>query len=86
MENRLKFFRGYTQKTIEEIEQYHYAPQDDDRPTADKPVAKNNHAMDALRYAFSRPMQGLYTHRPSNNKKKLRVSPRAIVSDPITGY
>lgn len=86
IENRLKFFRGYTQKTLEEIEMYHYMPQDDDRATSDKPVAKNNHAMDALRYAFSRPMQGLYTHRQGNTKKKLRHSPRAIVSDPITGY
>jgi PBSX family phage terminase large subunit len=83
-EGRLKFFREKCVNTIEEICEYHYAPPDLDKVQADKPVAKHNHAMDALRYAFSRPLQGLYTQRPKKFKKTR--SSRVFVADEITGY
>lgn len=89
-EGRLKFFRNKCQNTIDEIEQYHYAANDGDRPTSEKPIAKDNHAMDALRYAFSRPLQGLYLNRPKFDKAKIYASKRRrmleIEADPFTGY
>lgn len=85
MDGRLKFFRGRTEKTIEEMEAYHYAVPDPDKVLSEKPVAKNNHLMDALRYAFSRPLQGLYGNRI---KKKLLIPKRqlAYAADSWTGY
>jgi PBSX family phage terminase large subunit len=89
IEKRLKFFRDRCQNTIDEIEQYHYASGTDDRAASEKPVAKDNHAMDALRYAFSRPIQGLYSNRPSFNKQKLYSwKRRRLLEDvnELTGY
>jgi PBSX family phage terminase large subunit len=88
-EGRLKFFRGRCLNTIEEIQQYHYAPPDPDRPTSEKPIQKHNHCMDALQYAFSRPLQGLYLHKPQFNKAKLYSSKRRSILgdvDSVTGY
>lgn len=87
-ERRLKFFRGTTTRTIDEILQYHYAPPDGDGFNNDKTVDKNNHCMDALRYAFSRPMSGLYLGHTGaqRGKKHKRISSRAQIIDPITGY
>jgi PBSX family phage terminase large subunit len=86
-EERLKFFRGKTDKTVEEILQYHYPQNTDDKATTDKPVPTKNHAMDALRYAFSRPLQGLYFKRP---KRKFDLGQRRALrqqdADPYTGY
>jgi len=87
IEGRLKFFRTCTH-TIEEIKEYHYAAPSMEKNAAEKPVPKNNHAMDALRYAFSRPLAGLYANRPKKDFKKLmrnRSRKFEALSD-ITGY
>jgi PBSX family phage terminase large subunit len=87
-EGRLKFFKGRTDKTLEEMEQYHYAAPDQDGFNNDKTVDKNNHCMDALRYAFSRPMQGLYKDYTgaARNKKRKQRSNNALIIDEVTGY
>ena len=87
-EGRLKFFRGKTHHTIDEITTYHYAAPDANGFNNDKTVDKNNHAMDALRYAFSRPMSGLYLNHTgaTRGKKRKRISSRAEIIDSITGY
>jgi PBSX family phage terminase large subunit len=82
--DRLKFFRDRLPNTIEEIQIYHYPQADTDKPAKDKPVAKKNHAMDALRYAFSRQIEkSLYNNRPANRMKRERTLPEV---DPYTGY
>jgi len=89
IEGRLKFFNKRTPRTMDEIKEYHYSLQSLDKNAGDKPVAKNNHAMDALRYAFSRPLQGLYSGRPSFDKKKLYSAKRRSIihsTDEFTGY
>jgi len=89
-EGRLKFFKDKCSNTVNEIAQYHYAVTDGNRDASEKPVAKDNHAMDALRYAFSRPLQGLYLNRPKFDKSKIYASKRRrmmeIEADPFTGY
>ena len=58
--------------------------------TSDKPVAVNNHAMDALKYAFSRVLEGLYqgqTARYNQYKAQVRALQDAMSQgDPYTGY
>lgn len=62
-EGRLKFFERCVE-TIGEIEEYHYpAPDQDRQDKKDKPVKKNDHCMDSLKYAFSRQLTGLYPYR-----------------------
>jgi PBSX family phage terminase large subunit len=87
-EGRLKFFRGKTSHTLDEIQSYHYAAPDANGFNNDKTVDKNNHCMDALRYAFSRPMTGLYLHHvgAAKGKKRKRMSSRVEITDSITGY
>lgn len=85
-EERLKFFRGKTEKTVEEIMEYHYPPADLEKASGDKPVPKKNHAMDALRYAFSRPLHGLYYKRPKKNFTHVRSRRVRDDIDPWTGY
>jgi PBSX family phage terminase large subunit len=87
-DGRLKFLRGRCEKLIEEIQEYHYAPPDADGFNNDKTVDKNNHCVDALRYAFSRPIQGLYKDYTgaARGKKKKNISSRAFITDEITGY
>jgi phage terminase large subunit len=59
-EGRLKIFNT-CKNTIEEFSVYHYPRPDEDKVTKDKPVDKNNHAMDALRYTFNKPIEtGFY--------------------------
>lgn len=83
-EGRIKFFRDRCNNLITEIEQYHYATPNPDKVQQDKPVAKDNHAVDALRYAFSRPLQGLYAHRA--NKVKKHIHRKVTVMDEYTSY
>lgn len=53
-EGRLFFFAKRTEHTISEIIDYQWKKQDPNRAGAkDEPVKKNDHAMDALRYAFN---------------------------------
>jgi PBSX family phage terminase large subunit len=88
-EKRLKFFREVCKNTLEEIETYHYPPPNPDKVFKDKPVPKKNHAMDALRYSFSRPIQGLYLNRKRSkvdNSKRQRLMLRRRNLNPYTGY
>jgi len=88
-ENRLKFFIGKCEKTIEEILQYHYASGEGDKVVSEKPVAKDNHAMDAMRYAFSRNLQGLYANKPKFDKRRIYSAKRISLireTDPYTAY
>ncbi len=87
-EGRLKFFRGKCEKTLMEIGEYHYAAPDADGFNNDKTVDKNNHCMDALRYAFSKPIQGLYQNYQGavRAKKYKRMSSRVQILDELTGY
>ena len=80
-EKRLFFFDGRTPNTVEEIEAYSF------KENQDKPEGGHDHCMDALKYAFSREMEGMYSHvrkaRPAGYRLR-RQSSREI--DPFTGY
>lgn len=89
---RLKIFRN-CRHLIEELANYHYPAPNDDKPTKDKPVDKDNHAIDALRYAFSIGTAGAAVYTDAENRlasKKAFV--RGLVerarrnTDPFTGY
>lgn len=87
-EKRLKFFSSCV-NTIEEIEDYHYpAPTDDKADKKDKPVKKNDHCMDGLKYAFSRQIASLYPFRSqARTGIKDRLARRRFSEpDPFTGY
>lgn len=89
LEGRLKFFKNKCPMTIEEIQQYHYANPNPEKSTPEKPVQKHNHCMDALQYAFSRPLQGLYTGRPKFDKRRLYSMKRRQMMqnvNPFTNY
>jgi len=87
-EGRLKFFRGRVPHTIEEIKEYHYKPPKIDGTSTEEVVKKNNHAMDALEYAFSKSWQGLYSNRVNKNHKLIlrRRMERLSPNNPLTGY
>lgn len=68
-EGRLHIFSN-CKNTIEEINVYHYSPPDPDKLVIDKPISKDDHAMDALRYAFNKPLENMYTER----KEALRIT------------
>lgn len=87
-ENRLRFFNT-CENTLNEIEEYHYpAPNDDGADKKDKPIKKDDHAMDALKYAFSRQLQSLYPYRQQVRPGiKARLARRNIAeADPWTNY
>lgn len=67
-EGRLKIF-STCKNTIEELSTYCFAAPNPDKVQKDMPVDKHNHAMDALRYVFNKPMDGLYQQRQSNLKE-----------------
>jgi PBSX family phage terminase large subunit len=91
--HQLKIFKNCI-NLRDELESYHYPKPDGDGATNDKPVAKKNHACDALRYAFSkgqgkklRPMDPL--NQGINNKRgKYRgaITRDMLTPNPITGY
>lgn len=87
IEKRLKFFSS-CKNTIQEIQEYHYKPPKADGTSTEQLVDKNNHAMDALRYAFSRPLQGLYKNRVQKNHKLILRNrmDRLRPNNPLTGY
>jgi len=87
-EGRLKFFEGRVPNTIDEIKSYHYAPPKPDGTSTEKLVDKHNHAMDALRYAFSKNWQGLYRNKAHKNYKAIlrRRMERLAPDNPLTGY
>ena len=91
-EGRLRIFKN-CDNTVEEILSYHYGRPDEDGYVKDKPVAKNNHAMDALRYAFSKNMDVRRIYKPDSigqTKKRLRgmavLRRSEIVPDIYTAY
>lgn len=87
-EGRLKFFNNL-QSTLEEIEEYHYpAKTDDKQDKPDRPVKKDDHAMDALKYAFSRQFANLSPHRTqARHGLKQRLAQRKFGEvDPWTNY
>jgi phage terminase large subunit len=84
-QNRLKFFDGRCVNTVGEIETYHYAANSLEKPDGkDKPVKKNDHAMDALRYAFSKVTRGIYPEKIEERvtvKQKVRARMQRLASD-----
>ncbi len=82
-EKRLKFFRKRCNNTVDELESYHYPPPSQDKEVKDKPVPFHNHAMDALRYAFSKPLP----RQPGvQRQQRLRHSLRLPQPNSFTGY
>lgn len=81
-EGRLFFFANKTPNTIEEIESYCF------KDGADKPEDKNNHCMDAIKYAFSREVEGLYSavRKTRRGGYAIRRGNGAPEVDPYTGY
>lgn len=88
---RLKIFKS-CRNLIEEIETYHYPKPDPEGFVKDKPVAKHNHACDALRYAFSKYIDSHKLYNPNaldtSRKKRYRplVTRRNLSYDSYTGY
>lgn len=89
-DNRLFFFEGRTPNTLREIQEYHYAAPNEDKPIKDVPVAVNNHAMDAMRYAFSKEMKHIFVNRVNKYQQRGLVFGRKLatpdVTDSYTGY
>ena len=87
IEGRLKIFNTCIH-VLDEIESYHYAEPSGDKNVSDKPVQKNNHCMDAIQYAFSRPLAGLYQglQKSKRNLHRQTRSRRVEVLDSTTGY
>ena len=91
-EGRLKIFSN-CHNTISELESYHYQLDNPDRPVQDAPVKVHDHAMDALKYAFSKQLEGLYPGRTHHAGYQIRKLSRPTVrrsdyapSDALTGY
>ena len=91
-EGRLKIF-SCCANTIDELESYHYQLDNPDKPTQDAPVKVHDHAMDALKYAFSRQLDGIYpdrVHHAGYQMRRLKIDlPRRSdykPHDSLTGY
>lgn len=84
-EQKLKIFRGKCPNLQEEIESYHYPAPDDDKPVKDKPVAVFDHAVDALRYGFSKPLPPAVRFAPKRHAAR-RYIPYLRNVNPRTGY
>lgn len=91
-EGRLKVFAG-CKNVIEEFEGYHYPAPDPDKVRQDEPVDKDNHAMDALRYAFNKPLEsGFYKKQEEIKQNRKRYQPLVTRSqwagglNKVTGY
>lgn len=92
-EGRLKIFNT-CKNTIEEFSLYHYPAPNPDKVIKDVPVDKDNHAMDALRYAFNKPIEtGFYKKQESQQiQRKQRYVPLVTRTswqrnlNPTTGY
>lgn len=91
-EGRLKVF-AQCKNVIEEFGMYHYTAPDPDKIIKDRPVDKDNHAMDALRYAFNKPIDGVFAKRQEELKKsRSKYTPLVTRTswsrglNPTTGY
>jgi len=85
-EDRLKILKNRAPNVLDEIETYHYREPSLDRETADKPVAVKNHAMDAMKYAFSRQRDGIYQTRRAHAKQRFSRQSVYRKVDSVTGY
>jgi hypothetical protein len=92
-ENRLFFLEGRCPNVLDEIRSYHNPMFVDDRTSKDGPVKTKDDAMDALRYAFSRPLDGLYQGKLYKKQNmKVIAAARHRNADPknhgdaLTGY
>ena len=90
--NKLKIFDCCT-NLIDEFETYHYKQPDEEGEVQEKPVAKHNHAVDALRYAFSKQGTNKFYGRdadPFNMRRTRRilrpVTRNDIQTDEWTSY
>ena len=91
-EGRLKVFKS-CKALVEEFGLYHYPAPNPDKLVQDKPVDRDNHAMDALRYAFSKPVtNGFYQKQEEVKQKRVRYTPMVTRTqwskslNPTTGY
>lgn len=93
-EHRLKIFSSCV-NVLSELQSYHYKIDVDNKENDGKPAKVYDHAMDALKYAFSRNMEGIYKERRSSVKFQMRkrLGPdgftRGMIkahTDSITGY
>lgn len=91
-EGRLKVF-STCKNTIEEFSTYCYHAPNPDKVVQDEPVDKNNHAMDALRYTFNKPIEtGFYKKQTEVQTKRARYTPLVTRTswqsnlNSITGY
>ncbi len=73
-DGKLKIFNT-CRNTIEEISTYHYVAPDPDKIVKDTPVGKDNHAMDAMRYAFNKPMADVFGKKQEEIRKNRRYTP-----------
>lgn len=91
-EDRLFFVDGRTVNTLDELTSYHYAAYHPDRGSKDEPVKVHDDAMDAIRYAFSRILDGLYQgkmFKTQNAHAVARSRARGLSlppADALTGY
>jgi PBSX family phage terminase large subunit len=93
IEKRLKVFAN-CRNVIEELQTYHYKLDQDDKANDGKPVKSHDHAMDGLKYAFSRNMEGIYKEKPTSIKYQMhkrfptqvRRSMTHNAADRFTGY
>lgn len=93
-QNRLFFFRKRCDNTVMEMVDYHWKKQDDLKQySKDEPVKKNDHCMDALRYAFNadRTAGSVYPQSHelrSSIKQRVRARMQRLSEDlnPWTGY
>lgn len=84
-QGRLKFMKGRCANALDEIEEYHI------KDGKDVPEKKDDHCMDALRYAFSKATVGLYpntiTEKVSLKQKvRARLNRMDMLVDKYTGY
>ena len=89
---RLKVFSS-CKNTIEEFQTYAYAAPNPDKPGTDEPIDKDNHAMDALRYTFSKPIEtGFYKKQQELKTQRAKYVPLVTRTawaqglNPRTGY
>lgn len=83
-EQKLKIFRGKAPNLEEELEAYHYPAPNDDKNVKEEPVKANDHACDALRYAFSKPLPAAVTEAP--HRKQRPYQQRRFPVNSRTGY
>jgi PBSX family phage terminase large subunit len=92
MQQRLKVL-SCCPNLIDELGSYHRHRESDDKPTIEAPVKVHDHAVDALRYAFSRSFKNIYhgrTHHAGYQMRRLKIDlPRRSdyrPHDSLTGY